>query len=130
MKTNFDRGASVNLISRSNDPFDAPLARAKVTLTLWTNDGTRTGSWLGVTNAEGWFNASDVTLPSAGGAYELQATVNSTYVGIFSFQFFVGPLPLNVVLVFSEVAIAAGAVVGAFFLMRRRLLQKSRPGSL
>ncbi len=83
-----DPGSSVNLVSRSKDPFGNPLAAANVTLAFWTSTGTAAGTpYSGTTDSQGWFNVSSVTLSNAG-VLKLQATTSSLgYIGVRTFQF-------------------------------------------
>jgi len=84
-------GSTANLVSQIKDPFGQPIPAVSVNLTLWNaSSGATVGSWTGLTNNQGWWNVSSVTLPLSGtapGAYSLQAAVSSTYPGIRTFQF-------------------------------------------
>ncbi len=83
-------GSTANLVSQTKDPFGQPILAVSVNLTLWnTSSGAPLGSWMGLTNSQGWWNVSSVTLPLSGtapGVYSLQAAVSSVYPGIRIFQ--------------------------------------------
>ena len=87
---NVNVGYTVNLVSQTKDPSGQPMVGVQVNLTLWnTRNGAEVGSWPGSTDSLGWYNVSGVTLPlpaTSPGIYGLQATVNSIYAGIRTFQ--------------------------------------------
>ncbi len=87
---NVNVGSVVNFVSQTKDPFGQPIGGVQVNLTLWnTRSGVEVQSWPSTTNTLGWGNVSSITLPLPGtppGIYSLQATVNSTYIGIRTFQ--------------------------------------------
>ncbi len=110
LDANFDPGSTAILVSRSRDPFGTPISAAEATLTLWDNTGSTVLTQTGLTSPQGWFNAT-VTLPSTNGVYKLQATVNSTYVGVRTFKVFIGPQPLTADFTFSPAAPTADTSV-------------------
>ncbi len=83
-------GSTVNLVSQSKDPFNQPISNAPANLTLWNSNGVEVGPvWPGVTNSQGWWNVSSITLPFTSTppeTYTLQAAVLSVYPGIRTFQ--------------------------------------------
>ncbi len=84
-KPNYETGASVNLFSKSADPIGNPLIGAQVNITLWTIGGVLVQTWTGTANSQGWFNVTNAALPLTPGIYRLQATVQSSYVGLSTY---------------------------------------------
>jgi len=85
-KPTVDPGSTVNLVSRSTDPFGNPLSAANVSLTLWTTAGVLVGTaWTGTSSSQGWFNVSGVSLQTAG-VLRLQATVSASHIGLRTFE--------------------------------------------
>ncbi len=89
----FNPSALANFVSRSRDPLGNSIVGASATLTLWNTSPSIVETRTGTTGLNGWFNATSVILPSTRGEYRLQATVNSTYIGVKTFQLFIGPRP-------------------------------------
>ncbi len=85
--SNVDPGSTINVVSRSWDPFGNPIPSANVSITLWTTAGSLVASLgTGQTNSQGWFNVTGVALANSG-TFRLQATSeSSSFIGLKTFQ--------------------------------------------
>jgi hypothetical protein len=126
--SSFNTGVTIRLVSQSKDPLGSPLSGSNVTLLLYTSN---TQAFTGRTNSQGWYNQTNVILPSNAGPTTLEAiTVSSSYIGLRTNQLTVNnPIPWAII-IYTSIAAAALAIFGLFLLRSRRKRKVGQgPGS-
>jgi len=115
--SSFDAGSAVNIASESKDPSGNPLTGANVTIFFPAS----TQAFIGKTNSLGWYNATNVVLPSTPGPTTLEAiTVSSSYIGLRTSQLTINnPTPWAII-IYASIAAAALAIFSLLLLRSRR----------
>jgi hypothetical protein len=117
-------GRRVNLVELSIDPFQAPIAGANSTITIWSNNGTILNAWTGTSDNTGFYRLRDIALLLPDGTYTVQATsYSSSNAGVRTKQFTIQiPAPMSDLLlwIITGIIIAAISGVTAFMILRRR----------
>jgi hypothetical protein len=115
--SNFSTGTSVNFVSRSEDPMGSPLFYSNVTFILHSS----TTQILPGRGDLGWFNATNVTLPSSPGTVTLEAiTVSSSYIGLRTYQLAINSTIPWALIAYISIAAGAAIVFSLLLFMRRR----------
>jgi hypothetical protein len=114
----FDPGSSVTFASQTKDPMGNPIAGSNVTLIFYSSSNQ---VFTGVTNNQGWYNKTDVTLPQNSGSTTLEAiTRSSSYIGLRTTQLTINSTFPWAIVAYSSVAVAGLAVLLLFLVLRRR----------
>ena len=116
--TSFDPGSSVTIVSQTKDPFGNPQSGSNTTLIVYSSN---TQAFKGTTNIQGWYNATNVVLPSFPGAGFVEAiAVSQSYIGVRTTPININGANPWALLVYATIAVAGVAAFGLFLILRRR----------
>jgi hypothetical protein len=116
--SSFNTGTTVNLISQSKDPLGNPLSGSNVTFLPYSSN---TQAFTGKTNSQGWFNQTNIVLPSNPGTVTLEAiTVSSSYIGLRTLQLTINSTIPWALIAYISIAAGAAIVFSLLLFMRRR----------
>jgi hypothetical protein len=116
--SSFNTGTTINLISQSKDPLGNPLSGSNVTFLPYSSN---TQAFTGKTNGQGWFNQTNIVLPSNPGAVTLEAiTVSPSYIGLRTYQLTINSTIPWALIAYISIAAGAGIVFSLLLFMRRR----------
>jgi hypothetical protein len=116
--SSFNTGTTVNLISQSKDPLGNPLSGSNVTFLPYSSN---TQAFTGKTNSQGWFNQTNIVLPSNPGTVTLEAiTVSSSYIGLRTLQLTINSTIPWALIAYISIAAGAAIVFSRLLFMRRR----------